>query len=65
MVEIVDMTTLAEDIKALMALGHSLSDATQLAINDRARNTGKFQMSHAQTNIPICAFERISNFEFI
>ncbi len=35
-----------------MALGHSLMDATQLAINDRARNTGKFQMSHAQSNIP-------------
>ncbi len=46
------MTTLAQDIEALMALGHSLADATQLAVNDRARNTGKFQMSHAQSNIP-------------
>ncbi len=34
------MTTLAQDIEPLMALGHSLADATQLAVNDRARNTG-------------------------
>jgi hypothetical protein len=31
------MTTLAEDIKALVDLGHSLEIATQLAVADRNR----------------------------
>jgi hypothetical protein len=33
------MTTLAEDISALMALGHNLDKATVLAQADRARGT--------------------------
>jgi hypothetical protein len=33
------MTTLAEDISALMALGHNLEKATELAQADRARGT--------------------------
>ena len=31
------MTTLAQDIEALMALGHDLENATKLAREDRAR----------------------------
>ena len=31
------MTTLADDIKALMGLGHSLENATELAVADRKR----------------------------
>jgi hypothetical protein len=31
------MTTLAQDIKALMTLGHDLENATNLAREDRAR----------------------------
>jgi len=33
------MTTLAEDIKALMDLGHGLESATELAVADRKRTT--------------------------
>jgi hypothetical protein len=33
------MTTLAQDIEALMTLGHNLEDATKLAREDRARTT--------------------------
>ena len=33
------MTTLAEDIKALMDLGHGLGSATKLAVEDRKRAT--------------------------
>jgi len=32
-------TTLAEDIKALMDLGHDLDSATQLAVADRNRSS--------------------------
>jgi hypothetical protein len=34
-----EMTTLAEDIKALMELGHGLERATELAVADRKRTT--------------------------
>ena len=34
-----EMTTLAEDIKALMDLGHGLGSATKLAVEDRKRAT--------------------------
>jgi hypothetical protein len=34
-------TTLAQDIEALVALGHPLERATQLAVADRNRNAGK------------------------
>jgi hypothetical protein len=38
------MSTLADDIKALMVLGHGLETATQLAVTDRNRtgNSMKF-----------------------
>ena len=36
------MTTLAEDIAALMALGHNLERATELAQADRARGKNVF-----------------------
>jgi hypothetical protein len=35
------MTTLAQDIKALIDLGHTLERATELATQDRAISTGK------------------------
>jgi len=34
-----EMTTLAEDIKALMDLGHGLERATELAVADRKRTS--------------------------
>jgi hypothetical protein len=34
-------TTLAQDIQALVALGHTLERATELAVADRNRNAGK------------------------
>jgi hypothetical protein len=33
------MTTLAEDIKALMDLGHGLGSATELAVADRVKKS--------------------------
>ena len=37
------MTTLAQDIKALMDLGHNLERATDLAQKDRAKQIGTRQ----------------------
>ena len=38
-------TTLAQDIEALMTLGHNLERATELAIADRAITQGKTPQS--------------------
>ena len=57
------MTTLAEDISALMALGHNLKEATELAKADRARgnaSSSSLAMIHHQSNyIPISSFYRL------
>ena len=59
------MTTLAEDIKALMDLGHTLERATDLATQDRAKSVGKkasippFTSHHifsAVNNLPLTSF---------
>ena len=46
------MTTLAEDIKALMDLGHGLKSATELAVADRKRTTQPPTVQHRDEAVP-------------
>ena len=54
------MSTLAEEIQALMALGHDLNTATQLAERDRTR-----RFSTTQPGIPMMPDGWRKNINFI
>jgi hypothetical protein len=54
------MTTLAEDIASLMALGHNLERATELAQADRARGNRLLSPS-----VPLTIFLTMSHFNIL